>query len=106
MKILSLLLILAAGVGGYLVGTLQSAPGTPAMPASALQQRTEAFEPGCAMLVGALNQPVLVRQGNDYFTALSDGKRVTLFGLHVQNGPASAWWSAELEYALKQACGG
>jgi len=105
MKIVAVLLILAAGVGGYLFGIQQTAPGAPTVGSSALLQRTEAFEPDCAMLTGALNQPVLLRQADDYLTALSDGKRITVWGLNVENGPDSAWWSAELEPALQQACG-
>jgi hypothetical protein len=105
-KIHNLLLALFFGAAGYLVGVLHQAPGEPAAISSDLQQRTESFQPDCAMLVGAANQPLLIRQGDDYYTALSDGERITVWGLSVQGGPASAWWSAQLDNALQQACGG
>ncbi len=105
MNIHNLLLAFLFGAAGYLGGVLYQAPGEPAAISRELQLRTESFEPDCAMLVGAANQPLLIRQGDDYYTALSDGERITVWGLNVKDGPASAWWSAQLDHALQQACG-
>jgi hypothetical protein len=105
MRMLPWLTLLAGACLGYLGGVLQTAPNPAGSVSPDLQVRTEEFEPDCAMLVGSLNQPVLMQQGDDYFTVLSDGRRFTVWGLNVRERPAGAWWSAEFEHAMKQACG-
>ena len=106
MKTSPLLWLLAGGCAGYVAGLIHSMPGSPAVDPSPLQQRTEEFEPDCAMLRSSSGQPRLLYQGRDYFTVLSNGEHFTVWGLNVEGQPASAWWSAKLDHAVQQACGG
>lgn len=70
------------------------------------QVRTEGYEPSCAELRNK-GAPGIVTRGSDHFIVIVRDHDFIVFGLNAEPGkaPITAWWSAGLAAALRQACG-
>lgn len=106
-------LVVAAFGAGFLAGTMTSDPGhggehaaeqdVPPMPD--LQQRIEAFEPGCEQLRSP--EPTLTVTDTDAIVVMPGIDYFYVVGIRAgdHRPPETAWWGASMEHAESQACG-
>ncbi|MCK5686201.1 hypothetical protein KAJ27_18860 [bacterium] len=68
------------------------------------QIRTEEYEPSCSELKSS--KPRITSKGSDHFIVLAGKKDFVVFGFNKKTNkqPITAWWSADIRNAIKQAC--